>query len=315
MNKNIIKLFSRVEVVKTGVISPLVRPAYVYNLNTCVAAFGFGFDREVTRELLSGTDEDFHHFSVELLRALTDITERHSEYDDLLAGLPYDAPGEHKVLISRVVGFLRSHIGITKPLGLLPCGHVIDPEVIDLEASRACPICQYNLGGLRSAESTQVEYRADGTPLTLLNLADTDFLTDQANKLLEKPTPLSREEKDFLLSRLFQTDPRLTVPDDLHPETMPFAWACLSMRGGYLTEPKHIEEAAHLVLDAADVLRIAAFLSDPFCDLSLKESARFNLTPSRKETISYLIESLDISEKEIRPYSRHWKSLLQEIMP
>lgn len=313
MNKNIIKLFRHVEVVKTGIISPLVRPAYVYNLNMCIAALGFSFNRDVMRELLGSTSDDFYHFSVELLRALTDITERHSEYEDLLSGLPYDERHGHRTLISKVVGFLRTHVGITRPLGLLPCGHVIDPDIINLETCRACPICQYQLGGVKSADSMQVEYRPDGTPLTLLSLADTDFLTEQANALLAKPVALSSEEKDFLLSRLFQTDPRLTAPKNPYPENMPFSWCCLSMRGGYLTEPKSMRQASHLVRDVADVLRLAGFLSDPLNDLSLKGSVKFDLTPSRKETIKQIIDSLDISNVETRPYSRHWKELVKVI--
>ena len=184
MNEALIKLFGRVEIVQTDRISPIVPPSYVHTLNTTIAALGYTFDRDVMQALFGSTEEDFALFMTELVRDLTTITGANKDHQVLFAGFPYDTPDQHRYLMRRVSALVRPHIGYTKPHALLPCGHLIDPAMFDISRFGACPICQFQVPGVTSAENVLAEYQPLATPLKRLGLADAGFLTEQANALM-----------------------------------------------------------------------------------------------------------------------------------
>jgi hypothetical protein len=315
MNEALIKLFGRVEIVTTDRISPIVPASYVHTLNTTIAALGYTLDRDVIQALMASTEDDFGLFLSELVRALTNITGASHDYQVLFAGFPYDTPDQHKYLMRRVGALVRQHIGHTKPHALLPCGHLIDPAVFDIAEFGACPICQFQVPGLRSAENVLVEYQPLATPLKRLGVADTEFLTQQANTLMGQQRSMSLDERAFLISRLFQSDPPLTIPDNPFREILPLAWCSLAMRGGYLTQPKSMDKAQHLVRSATDVLRIATFLSNPMADLSLAEPTRYKLSTSRIKTVLHLLNGIKQPEEDMRLHAERWKKLSLVLKP
>ena len=315
MNEALIRLFGRVEIVTTDRLSPIVRPSYVYSLNTTIAALGYTFDRDVMQALMVSTEEDFGLFTSELVRALTNITGANRDYQVLFAGFPYELPDQHRYLMRRVSALVRTHIGYTKPHALLACGHLIDPGVFDVSQFGACPICQFQVPGLKSKETVLVEYQPLATPLKRLGMADGEFVTKQANALLAQQASMSLDERSFVISRLFQTDPPLTVPDNPFRETLPLAWCCLAMRGGYLTQPKSLDKAQHLVRSATDVLRIATFLSNYMADLSLSQPTRFRLSTSRIKTILHLLNEIKQPEEDMLLHAERWKKLSYVLKP
>lgn len=315
MNEALIKLFGRVEIVTTDRISPVVPAPYVHTLNTTIAALGYTLDRDVMQSLMAVTQDDFSLFMSELIRALTDITGANRDYQVLFAGFPYDLPDQHKYLMRRVGALVRQHIGYTKPHALLACGHLIDPDVFDISKFGACPICQFQIPGVKATENVLVEYQPLATPLKRLGLADADFLTSQANALMAQQASMSPDERAFLISRLFQTEPPLTVPDTPFRETLPLAWCCLAMRGGYLTQPKSMDKAQHLLRSATDVLRIATFLSDYMADLSLATPTRYKLSTSRIKTVLHLLDTIKQPEEDMLRHAERWKKLSYVLKP
>ena len=309
MNESLITLFGRVEVVKTDQIGPIVPKKYVHSLNTMIAALGYTLDRDVMSALISGTEEDFTLFLSELLPALMAITGQNEDYAELFAGFPYDGPAENRRLMLRVSDLVRQHIGYTRPHALLPCGHLIDPAVFDVSKFGMCPICQHKIPGIGSSENAIGEYDPMATPLKRLGVADAGFLTGQANALMAQQASMSLDERAFLITRLFQTDPPLTIPDSPFRETVPLAWCALAMRGGYLTQVKSPERAQHLVRSATDVLRIATFLSDTMADLSLATPTRYKLSTSRIKTVLNLLDTIKEPEEDMLQHAERWKEL------
>jgi hypothetical protein len=315
MNEALITLFGRVEVVKTDRISPIVPASYVHTLNTTIAALGYTFDRDVMQALAASTEEDFTLFLSELVRVLTTITGANRDYQVLFAGFPYAMPDQHNYLMRRVGALVHQHIGHTKPHALLPCGHLIDPAVFDISEFGACPICQFQVPGVKSKENVLVEYQPLATPLKRLGLADAEFLTGQANALMAQQRSMSLDERAFLISRLFQTEPPLTIPDTPFRETLPLAWCALAMRGGYLTQPKSLDKARHLVRSATDVLRISTFLSDQMADLSLATPIRYRLSTSRIKTVLHLLNAIKEPEEDMLRHAERWKKLAYVLKP
>ncbi len=315
MNENLIKLFSRVEVAKTGQDGNVADTGTIHALNATIAALGYTLDRDVLADLKSGTQADLDLFLSDIVSALTSITGANRDFQVLFAGFPYDTPNGWDYLVSRIVGYVQNQHGASSKFTLLSCGHLIDPDLFDVTKFGACPICQVQVPELRAAEKLLIDYQPLSTPLKLLSLATASFQTEAANGLLARPTSLSLDERSFLLSRLFQNDPPLTVPDRIFRETLPYAWASIAMRDGNVALGALRTDALKLLHSPTDVLRIATFLSNPEADLSLNEDTRFRLSTSKAKAVLRSLDKFEQAEIDMVQRPERWKRLAGVLKP
>ncbi len=319
MNKKLIQLYQRVEIPRTTDDGTKADAQSIHALNTGIAGLGYTLDRDVMRALGDTPASDFSLFMSDLVGTLADISGASSDYPVLFNKFPYDAPDEHDYFIRRIAGMMLQHVGRTTNYKLVRCGHVIDPNLFNVEDYGACPICQFQIDGLSSPETIVADYQRL-TPLKLLGLADGPFLTDAANTLLARQSSLSLDERQFLLSRVAQDDPPLTIPETLFREQVPIAWLCAHTNprspnrtfGEWAERYKLIRR---LIRSATDVLRLCVLLSDPNGDLSLAKPVRFKLRTSQIKTVLDLLDGIKSPQEDMLRHAERWKKLALVLKP
>ena len=319
MNEEVIKLYQRVEVPFTSLTAERVSPQAVQALNTAIAGMGYTLDRDLMAAVMRSSADDFRLFMTEMVGALATISGAAYDYPVLFAKFPYEVPEDRDYFLRRVVGMIQNHVGTTKQYNLVGCGHLVDPDLFDINEFGACPICQFQIPGIDCPENVIADYQRM-TPLKLLGLADSAWLTETANGLLARQSSLSMDERLFLLSRIEQDDPPLTIPEKIFREQVPIAYLCAETNpladdvtfGVWRTRNARKNT---ILTSATDVLRLAVLLSDPKGDLSLSKPVRFKLTTSQIKDLLRRLNGMDRLEEDMLRWKERWKALAKVLKP
>lgn len=295
MDKELLTLFARIELPEPGA-PPVVEPDNVASFNGELAVLGYSLDASCLDRLRTLGRDQFASERRRLLALLEEVTGAGGRHQTLFAQFPYRVPEQQAYLRKRLFGYLQEAFGYRRnDARLLSCGHVIDPDLFDLEAFGACPICQRQVDDL--------PYRRGGanfkfkpiTPLKLLALADDGELARRGDALLARTSSLSSAERAFL--RGVSLRAKLRLPETLFKETLPFAYELFGR-----------EAITPHLSGATDVLRILVFVSDPEAgDLSLAESTRLALRARHVKDAMAMLDGLRGVEADLLRHPGRWK--------
>jgi hypothetical protein len=285
-----IRLFSKVGV---NGIAGHTDPKTVATFNQEVATLGFTFTRDLMDRFEALDPASFARERTLLLPELIALSGAEANHIHLFNQFPYSVPDQETYLINRIVGFLKDRFGMLgKDVAALSCGHRIDRRQFDLDAFGACPICQFSVAELRSPEGARYTYR-ELTPLKPIGYLSKADAVGTAEKMLARPSSLSADEKSWLRA-FIAGGVELSLPKTVFRETLPFVY---HYGGAQAVKP--------YLASATDILRIAAFLSAPEADLSLKEPVKFSLTTAhKKQLLSLLDAQKNVKEDMLRRRER-----------
>ena len=273
-------------------------------LNAEIAVFGYSFGPDILDQLRDLSPVTFGGWRQAILSLLGEVSGATANHAVLFNGFPYDTPDQWDYLTRRIIGHLQTVMGLPSWRGRpLSCGHVIDVQLFDVDAFGACPICQRQVPEIQSRDN--VRYPLDSlTPLKVIEAADDAFVAAQAQALLDRQSSLSMDERSLLAQAIPIC--RLTVPERLYRETLPFAYRVL------YSDP---ERVAPLLASATDVLRIAVLLSDLKGDLSLKEPTRFKLATRHKKALLTLLDGFADPLEDMLRHRERWLRLGERLNP
>lgn len=301
MQKELVALFSRVHIP-----AALAEQAGVHHaraLNAEIGTLGYSLDGKALERLARCAPEDFSLLRDELLHVLRENAGGHVDHNALFNGFPYETPDLWDYLVRRLIGYVQNLDGAqSNQVQVLSCGHVIDFRLFDLKDFGACPICQQQTA--ETAPQDEAKYRFSSvTPLKLLAPADDDFIRQQASILLGRQGSLSTQERSFLSAARVLGG--LTRPEKVFRENLPFIYS-------YFADLDYVRS---LSAGATDVLRIAAYLSEPDADLSLKESVKFKISTRHKKRLLNLLEGMPRLDQDLLRHRERWLRLGERLNP
>ncbi len=298
MTANEIRLFSKVRI---GGKSGETPASLVAILNAEIATMGFTFTDDLMAALAGLDGDAFQAERGRLLALLATLSGKDVNYIRLFSGFPYDVPDQRDYFLNRVVGAIKSALGYRpKAYTTLSCGHVIDLQQFDLDAFGACPICQFSVAELRSPSGQRYNYR-QLTPLKPLGHLSGEDAIARAEALLARPSSLSADEKAWLLDMIGERA-ALRVPAALFRETLPFVY----LLGGVEAVRPHLKSAT-------DVLRVAALVSTPQADLSLKDPVKFRLSTAHKARLLGMLDGLANLEEDLLRHRERWLRFAEHV--
>lgn len=302
MQKEVITLFSRIRLPKTPVSEIKTPRNYVSAFNTELASYGYTLDADLLMRLEALPERVFRQVRKDAL-AITAEVKGEANHSVLFNKFPYETPDQHDYLLRRIYGHVqnRDRHNIENPT-LLSCGHVIDNDVFNLSDFGACPICQFQVDELSSSEEVRDAYKSV-TPLTVLRYASDAFVQAEGNKMLARPSSLSKTERDFLTKATAEGIQFSAPTTTIFKENLPFIYAHVSS-----------DVASHLS-GATDIMRIAYFLSDEESDLSLKENVKFKITTGHKKKLLGFLNGLDNLEEDMMRNRERWLRLGEKLNP
>ncbi|WP_443747876.1 hypothetical protein [Asticcacaulis solisilvae] len=297
MTANEIRLFSKVRINGKAGETPV---RLVEILNVEIATMGFTLSGDLMAAL-TGLDTDaFQAERKRLLNVLAKLSGKTVDYTRLFSGFPYDVPDQHDYFVNRIVGAIKSVLGVrSKAFTTLSCGHVIDLQQFDLDAFGACPICQFSVAELRSPSGQHYNYR-QLTPLKPLGYLSPADAVAKGEALLARPSSLSADEKAWLLEMIGE-GAALRVPASCFRETVPFVY----LLGGVEAVRPHLNSAT-------DILRIAALVSAPDADLSLKTSVKFKLSTAHTARLLGMLETVGNLQEDLLRHRERWLRLAEQ---
>jgi hypothetical protein len=291
MQTEAIKLLGKVEFDRGAGETP---GRHVVVLNLEVAGFGYALGPDLIAALRELDGPGFQRVRDELLGQLEALSGMTVNHRHLFAGFPYETPDGFDYLVKRVAGFLQNDLRLTDiSFTALSCGHLVDPRLFELKAFGACPICQFGVAELTSPPGERYPFEAV-TPLKVLGYLTAQERIGFAQRLLDRQSSLSADEKAFLGATI-RAGHQLAVPEVVFRESLPFVY---EMSGAPGVRPH--------IAGATDVLRIAAWLSDPNADLSLKEPVRFKLATRHKKALLGLLETTRNLEEDMLRRRERW---------
>lgn len=295
MDKELLTLFARLDLPEPGP-GPKVDPDHVVAFNGEVAVLGYSLDAGCLDRLRALGREQFATERRRILDLLVEVTGSGGHHQTLFAQFPYRVPEQHAYLRKRLFGYLQQAFGYRRDdARLLSCGHVVDPELFDLEAFGACPICQRQVDELPYRRGARNFRFRPITPLKLLSLAEVGELTERGNALLARSSSLSAAERAFL--RGVSRRVTLRLPEKLFKETLPFAYEFFGR-----------EAITPHLSGATDVLRILVFVSDPEAgDLSLAQSTRLVLRARHVKDALAMLDGMRDVEADLLRHAGRWK--------
>lgn len=300
MQTEAIKLFGKVEFDR---VSGTVTARSITILNLEIAGFGYTLGPDLITALRDLDASSFQRVRDDLLQQLEALSGMNVNHRHLFAGFPYETPGDFEYFVRRITGFVQNDLKLTEvSFTPLSCGHLVDPRLFDLKAFGACPICQFAVPELNSPPGERHSFEAV-TPLKVLGFLTADARVQAAQRLLSRQSSLSVDERAFLGATI-RTGHRLTIPDTVFRETLPFVYEMSGAAG----------VRAHIA-SATDVLRIAVYLSDPAADLSLKSPVRFKISTRHKKALLGLLESTRNLEEDMLRWRERWLRLGEILNP
>lgn len=303
MFQELVTLFSRVHFMTDDSRKKKVPAKHVAALNAEISLFGYTFDADLATRLRNMAPADFAVLRTDLLKLVVDASGGSYAYRTLFNRFPYDTPEHWDYLVSRVIGYAQTALGLRpNQARMLSCGHVVDDRLFDLSNFGACPVCQFQVPELSSFDDVRHEF-ASVTPYKVLSYADDDFVRGRANALLARHGSLSAAERAFLFSA--RPLGGLERPNAVYRENLPFIYAFFG----------DVEYTRSLLSGATDVMRIAAYLSDQEADLSLKAPVRFKFSTRHKKNLLSLLEDLDNLEEDMMRHRERWLRLGEIINP
>lgn len=302
MHKQLLTLHSRILVPQAATTAKTVPAKHVRAFNLEIGVQGYTFDAKAIAALRALSPEVFATVRKDFLALTTEISGSSALHRTLFNKFPHETPDQDEYLMKRWIGFQQHDLRHNIESGLaLSCGHVIDTALFDPKDFGICPICQFAVDELESNDLVLAEFKKL-SPLKPIALADGAFLSKTAGAMLARPSSLSGDERAFLLSLRGTATP--AVPASVTRENLPLVYA---FHG--------IEEAKKHLSGATDVLRIAALLSDPAADLSLKAPVKFKLSTRDKKAMLRLLESLDQTTEDLLRHRERWLRLAERLNP
>ncbi len=273
-------------------------PEHVVLFNHELATFGYTLDPFAMARLGAVDADVFAGMRAKILDTLATITGAGARHQTLFADFPYRNPRERRSLDEQAV--IRAEAEANgSPVRKFACGHVVDTEASGPAASESCPLCDGSVAALDHLTRPNAPARPV-TPLKVLRAGDPLWLLERAQELLTRQGPLSTVERTLLLDLAAVVTP--DPPDRLYKEALPLAYRIF---GAEVVRP-------HLS-GATDVLRIAAFVSDPDADLSLASPPRFALTTQVRQEMLGLLESLDGITEDLLRHAGPWKRFMRHV--
>jgi len=298
MTDNEIRLFSKVRI---GGGTGETPARFVEILNSEVATMGFTLSGDLMAALAALDPDTFAIERQRLLEVLVKLSGKDADYIRLFSGFPYSVPDQHAYFLERVIGAIKAAVGFRSKMStMLSCGHVIDMQQFDLDAFGACPICQFSVAELRSPSGQRYNYR-QLTPLKSLGYLSSTDAVARADALLARPSSLSAMEKAWLLDMIAEGAP-LSVPAAVFRETLPFVY----VMGGVEAVRPHLKSAT-------DILRIAALVSAPDADLSLKTPVKFRLSTAHGAKLLGMLETLGNLEEDLLRHRERWLRFAEHV--
>lgn len=306
MDSALLTLFSRIQLPagkETEATKTSIKRTSMLNLE--LAYFGYSFDHDAMHRVSRLEKNVFDKVRKNLIELLGVVSGDSYSHTTLFAKFPYNTPDQYDYFFRRVIGHLENKFGIkTKNNTVLSCGHVINHDLFNLDEFGVCPICQFQVNELADNSGYSEHPFANVSNLKAISIADAAFIRAMGNTLIARPDSLNQTEKLFLIRAI--TEYGIDLPETISfREQIPFA---------FLANPSWFDDKN---LTAADVLRLAVFVSDPEkADLSLKINPRFNLTTSQKKTILRLLNNMtsNVLEDMMRDRER-WLRLGERLNP
>lgn len=301
MQKEVVALFSRIRIPAATVEQAGIN--YARALNAEIGTLGYSLDGEALERLADCAHDEFSLLRSELLSVLRETAGAHVDHNALFNGFPYETPDLWDYLVRRLIGYVQNLDGArSNQVQVLSCGHAIDLRLFDLKAFGACPICQQQTAETIPQDEARHRFSSI-TPLKLLAPADNNFIRQQASILLARQGPLSGQERKFLSGARVLGG--LTRPQKVFRENLPFIYDHFA----------DLDYVRSLSAGATDVLRIAAYLSDPDADLSLKESVKFKISTRHKKRLLTLLEGMPRLDQDFLRHRERWLRLGEKINP
>ncbi len=288
-------------------------------LNTEIAFFGYTLERRLASQFASLPMELFQKERRALLEMLARESGASYRHATLFKKFPYEDPEDLDFLKNWILGAVSR--GFDLPEGrirIAPNGAIIDIAFLNDEPLPEGDDWIPFLTNLSDVEGDGLEEYDEVrhafqrvTPLRPLFLADRTFLLRQATRLLGRNSSLSEDEKAFLRVDAAEVGSdavalAISSGQKLFRETLPLAYTMVK-------DPSAIDG---LLSSATDILRIAAYLSDPAADLSLKDPVRFKLTTRHRKKLLRLLENRGptLGEDMLRHRER-WLRLGERLNP
>jgi len=177
---------------------------------------------------------------------------------------------------------------------LLACGHWVNVAALREAGYSGCPICGTHDASVAGASPKRAPLSSI-TPLKVLGHLSEQDLAERVSRLLARQSSLSEDERSLVAKADFRL---VEIPRDPYREVLPLLLAHVPDGG-----------ARHLVRTATDVLRYAAYLSDPKADLSLAEPVRFRLTTARRREILRLLATIADPREDMLRHRERWLRL------
>jgi hypothetical protein len=318
VQKQLVTLFSRFHLRQAKIAGQPVGEKTAAILNMEVAGLGYSLEQGLFGQLAALPARQFDSARTEMLGLLGDISGATARHRTLFAKFPYEKPEDLAFLANWVLAAVGRQFAIsTNRLRLDRHGNIIDIELSMSEEptdgdERVSYAFNSELSGDGLSEHQEVRHAyVQQLPLKMLYASDRGFVKEAAATLLARPSSLSADERTFLdeaatmfsLSELMA--PLLASGRKPFRETLPYIYGL----------SKDMDTFAPLVAGASDVLRIAAYVSDPEADLSLKKAVRFKLSGHHKRNMLQLLEDCPNLGEDLLRHRERWLRFGERVNP
>jgi len=265
-----------------------------------LAAVGYTLDKPVMDILKTFSDAELNEFHDEVLTIIKGMIGDNVVHKPLFKNFPYDIPDE-TYLLRRIIGFVENYLSVADGEAGTPlsCGHVINPELFDIEKFGACPICQRQVDELD--EGVERPKLTDKVALKVIGLACKQDVVQLFQNLLNAKSSISAEDSR-VIDDLIGNDASIAayIPNVIPiKENMAIAVASLFV---HLDDAEN--EIAHFTKTATDVLRVAVVLSGG--DVSLAQKTKFKLNNSQRRLIMSLLDGIKNPEEDMMTHRMRW---------
>lgn len=292
LNSYLIPLFGKIYTPKMA-NENFVDPHHVELFNAELAACGYNLSLSAMEKLRKSDRVSFYSFRSDVLDVVSNLS-KIPNVNVLFKKFPYDIPGDFDYFVRRIMGHLRQFMPHGHEGKVLSCGHVIDLDLFDVSEFGACPICQHQVDELNGNPIARNQYQ-NVSPLKILDLMDAADVIKSAENLLSRQSSLSKQEKDFLQTMLGLLV-KIKLPEKCFKETLPFIYESMG----------NIDYVKSQISGAADVLRLAYYISDHDSDLSLKDNVKFKLSNKHVRNFLSMLEDIPNLVEDLMRHRERW---------
>lgn len=287
---------------------------YAKALMVNAASLGFTFSKSLLDKLSTLTVEELTAFGSEIAPILKDMVGAHVKYRPLFLNFPADVPTNmDEWFLKRIISHFATILGVAEG-NVLSCGHVIDPEVWDMNKYGACPVCNFNLNANEVGQGEKRPPLNESVKLKIIDLGTEAEFKKIFTNLVGSNSSISdtnRADLRWFVGNYGQ-EIKLMMPANIPQKEQ------LSFIAGALIEMLGVEAASDIldknIKTATDVLRLAVSLSGG--DTSLSKDDKFrNFTRGERRFFLGMLEKIGFVTEDMLRYRMKWVRLGEKLHP